>query len=140
MTRRQSASGLETTSPYTRSSTEPRRSLVENRACFSRIGVSYASGALGGTNLSLGWVSLSSSKTKLTSIETVSTSYGFAPSADFFVGHSVTVGGRLSFSRLSQRSGATDQTSVENTLTGRTFAPRVGYAIPIHEHIVLATP
>ena len=118
----------------------PAKAFLERSVVLDDIvGGTYASGVGTGPLFSLAWFTIASSKSDSGGTQTVSTSFGVAPSADFFVGvGGLSVGGRLEIVHENLRTSTNvDRATMHLSSTSRSFAPRVGWAFPVSDHIVL---
>lgn len=67
-----------------------------------------------------------------------STLIAFAPSADFFVARHWSIGGQASFLYLRQTADSADGSAAITSATMTVgLAPRIGYAIPLGDHVTL---
>ncbi len=90
--------------------------------------------------LSVAWLSFGTGSMKSFGSDSTSTTYGVAPSADFFVGpRGLSVGGRIAIAHADQRQStdAAPGSSFSSSSTTREFAPRVGWAFPVTDSLVL---
>ena len=116
----------------------PARSFLDRTVVLDDVvGGLYPVGVPTGAVLTVAWLTFGTSTSKSFGSDSTTTTYGLAPSADFFVGPpGLSIGGRIELFHIDQRSSS-DVTSSTSSSTTRSFAPRVGWAFPVTDFLVL---